>query len=138
METKSSMEFGNGNGLGGLEPETETETESFKDQVKGFLKASAEMGVELAKGCRDIVKQSLGNEDSYVVKKFGPHWNRVSRRLSFLNEFLPDDRDPVHAWSVVLFVSVLAFTGTSDTIPCRILKIVECFFGIEHWIECLL
>ncbi|CBI16266.3 unnamed protein product, partial [Vitis vinifera] len=73
------------------------------------------MGVELVKGCRDIVKQSLGNENSYVVRKFGGHWNRLSRRLSFLNEFLPEDRDPTHAWSVVLFVSVLAFTALNNT-----------------------
>lgn len=104
-----SMEYGNGVG--------ELEAESFGDQVKGFLKASAEMGVELVKGCRDIVQQTLANEDSFIVKNFGGHWNRLSRRLSFLNEFLPEDRDPVHAWPVVLFVSVLAFTGTSETVP---------------------
>lgn len=102
-----SMEYENG--------VRELEAESFKDQVKEFLKASAEMGVELVKGCRDIVKQSMGNENSYVVRKFGGHWNRVSRRLSFLNEFLPEDRDPTHAWSVVLFVSVLAFTALNNT-----------------------
>lgn len=114
METRESMAHGNG--------VAELEAESFKDQVAGFLTASAEMGVELAKGCRDIVKQSLGNQDSYVVRKFGGHWNRISRRLSILNEFLPEDRDPVHAWSVLLFVSLLAYTGTSDTIRCRFLK----------------
>ncbi|OVA09910.1 hypothetical protein BVC80_1751g66 [Macleaya cordata] len=84
------------------------ETESFKDQVKGFLKASGEMLTELAKGCRDIVQQSLGNEDSYVVKKFGGHWEKVSGKLSFMNEFLPEDRDPVHAWPVIFFVFTIA------------------------------
>ena len=114
----------------------ELEAESFKDQVKEFLKASAEMGVELVKGCRDIVKQSLGNENSYVVRKFGGHWNRLSRRLSFLNEFLPEDRDPTHAWSVVLFVSVLAFTGTSETVP--LLNFENCWmrFCNLHWFGC--
>ncbi|KAF8395228.1 hypothetical protein HHK36_019170 [Tetracentron sinense] len=89
------------------------EAESFKDQVKGFLKASAEMLQELAIGCKDIVQQSLGNRDSYIVRKLGEPWEKVSGRLSFLNDYLPEDRDPVHAWPVIIFVSILAFSVLS-------------------------
>ncbi|KAK9126825.1 hypothetical protein Scep_015671 [Stephania cephalantha] len=87
------------------------EKESVGDQIRGFLMASMEMIGELAKGCRDVVLQSLGHEDSYVVRKFGGHWAKVSKRLRFLNEFLPEDRDPVHAWPVVFFVFVMALAG---------------------------
>ncbi|XP_077239548.1 uncharacterized protein LOC143880430 [Tasmannia lanceolata] len=82
--------------------------ESFKDQMKGFLKASGEMLLELGRGCRDIVMQSLGNEDSFIVRKLGPPCKVLSSRLSFLNEYLPEDRDPVYAWPIVLFVFFLA------------------------------
>ncbi|KAL5985766.1 hypothetical protein ACLOJK_027753 [Asimina triloba] len=73
-------------------------TESFKNQVKEFLKGSAELLQELGRGCRDIIQQSLGTEDSYVARKLGGPWAKVSSRLSFMNEYLPEDRDPVHAW----------------------------------------
>lgn len=85
--------------------------ESLKDQVKGFLKASAEMLGELGRGCRDIAVQSLGKEDSFVVRKLGGPWKEVSGRLSFLNEYLPEDRDPVHAWLIVISVFLIAFAG---------------------------
>ncbi|XP_043696153.1 uncharacterized protein LOC122646630 [Telopea speciosissima] len=106
----------------GLEGDT-AEAESFKDQFKGFLTASAEMLLELARGCRDVVLQNLGNEDSYVVRKFGGPLAKVSRRLSFLNEYLPEDRDPVHAWSIIFFVFILALsalnvnTGQDISVP---------------------
>ncbi|KAK9154127.1 hypothetical protein Sjap_001607 [Stephania japonica] len=89
------------------------EKESVGDQIRGFLMASVEMIGELAKGCRDVVLQSLGHEDSYVVRKFGGHWGKVSKRLRFLNEFLPEDRDPAHAWPVVFFVFVMALAVLS-------------------------
>nr|DAD26090.1 TPA_asm: hypothetical protein HUJ06_027558 [Nelumbo nucifera] len=109
-------------GVEGLEGDG-AEIESLKDQVKGFLKSVAEMLQELARGCRDIVQQNLGNEDSYIVKKLGGPWAKVSSRLSFMNEFLPEDRDPAHAWPVVFFVFILALaalginTGHDSTIP---------------------
>ncbi|KAF9593813.1 hypothetical protein IFM89_025522 [Coptis chinensis] len=84
--------------------------ESFKDQVKGFLKASGEMILELGKGVKDVVKQSFGEDikDCYVVKKFGEPLGKVYGRLRFMNEFLPEDRDPVLAWPVVFFVFIVA------------------------------
>lgn len=90
----------------------EGETESLRDQVQGFLKAWGEIVVELGRGCRDIVQQSLVTEDSFIVKKLGGPCSKVGKRLSFLNDyFLPEDRDPVHSWTVILLVFLIAFAG---------------------------
>ncbi|CAJ1979355.1 unnamed protein product [Sphenostylis stenocarpa] len=91
----------------------------MKECAREFMVGVAEMTVELGKGCRDIVKQSLVNEDSYIVKTFGRDsyigkrvrgpCAKLFAKLSFFNEYLPEDKDPLHAWSVILFVFVLAF-----------------------------
>ena len=91
--------------------EESAESESLKDQVKGFAKAWGEMVVELGKGCKDIVQQNFLTEDSYVVQKLRGPVQKVSGRLSFLNGYLPEDRDPFHAWSVIIFVFLFAFAG---------------------------
>lgn len=104
---------------------------SFKDDVLEFLKGAAEMSVELGKGCRDIVRQSLEDEDSFVVKNFGKDSviggkvMKCCEKLKFLNEYLPEDKDPVHAWSIILLVMILAFAGK--------LIILEFLF----WVFCL-
>ncbi|XP_042505888.1 uncharacterized protein LOC122082413 [Macadamia integrifolia] len=109
-------------GAEGLEGDA-AEAESFKDQFKGFLTASAEMLLELGRGCRDVVLQNFWNEDSYIVRKFGGPLAKVSSRLSFLNEYLPEDRDPVHAWPVIFFVFIIALaalnvsTGKDSSVP---------------------
>lgn len=82
--------------------------EDLKDQIKGFAKAWGELLLDLSRGCKDIVQQSLVSEDSYLVHKFGPSVTKVSKKLSFLNEYLPEDRDPAQAWPVVFFVFILA------------------------------
>ncbi|CAK9154572.1 unnamed protein product [Ilex paraguariensis] len=93
-------------------PESESvESESFKDQVKGFAKAWGEIIVELGRGCRDILQQSVLTEDSYIVKKFRGPFAQVSCNLKCLNEYLPEDRDPVHAWPVIFFVFIIAFAA---------------------------
>lgn len=98
--------------VGGESPLSELgESESFKDQVKGFAKAWGEIIVEFGRGCKDVVQQSLLTEDSYVVQKMRGPWAKVSGRLRFLNEFLPEDRDPIHAWPVIFFVFILAVAG---------------------------
>nr|CAD1828791.1 unnamed protein product [Ananas comosus var. bracteatus] len=85
--------------------------ESLRDQVKGFLSSTGEMLRELGKGCWDIAQQSLeGAEDTYVVKKIRGPAAAAAERLSFLNEYLPEDRDPTHAWPVVIGVFLLALT----------------------------
>ena len=90
----------------------EGESESLKDQVQGFLKAWGEMAMELGRGCRDIVQQSLVTQDSFIVQKLGGPCSEVSKRLSFLNDyFLPEDRDPVYSWTVILLVFLIAFAG---------------------------
>lgn len=87
--------------------------------VREFSKAAAEMAVEFGKGCRDIVRQSLGNRDSVLVRSFGKVRDsylgkivtRLRGKLRFINEYLPEDKEPLHAWSVIVFVSFLAFAG---------------------------
>lgn len=91
--------------------EVEVESESLKDQIEGFAKAWGEMLMELMRGCRDVVQQSLLTEESYIVKKTKFPLAEVSKRLSVLNEFLPEDRDPLHAWPVIFFVFILALSG---------------------------
>lgn len=89
----------------------EEEAESLKDQIKGFAAAWGELAVELGRGFRDVVQQTVLTEDSYIVKKTRRPMAEVSEKLRFLNEFLPEDRDPLHVWPVIFFVSILAFTG---------------------------
>lgn len=93
--------------------EVAAESESFKDQIEGFAKAWGEMLMEFVRGCRDVVKQSLLTEESYIVQKTKGPLAEVSKRLSVLNEFLPEDRDPVQAWPVIFFVFILALSALS-------------------------
>lgn len=93
--------------------EPELEKENLKDQVTAFLKSWGEMLLELGKGCKDILRQTVVTEDSFVVQKLGGPVAKVSGRLRFLNDFLPEDRDPIHAWPVVFFVFILALCGSN-------------------------
>lgn len=93
------------------EYESEVGSESLQDQIKGFAKAWGEMVVELGKGFKDVVQQTILTEDSYIVKKTKGPLTEVSERLRFLNEFLPEDRDPAHAWPVIFLVFFLALSG---------------------------
>ncbi|XVF04973.1 hypothetical protein REPUB_Repub05bG0129900 [Reevesia pubescens] len=92
---------------------------NFKDVVREFMRGFLEMIVEFGRGCRDVVRQSLVTEDSFLVRNFGKDsyigrkikvpYHNVLRRLTFFNDYLvPEDKDPLHAWSVILFVFVLA------------------------------
>ncbi|XP_073062900.1 uncharacterized protein [Primulina eburnea] len=87
---------------------TAGERESLKDQVKGFAEAWGEMVVELGRGLRDVVRQTVLTEDSYAVKRIRGPLAEVSERLRFLNGFLPEDRHPLHVWAVFFFVFILA------------------------------
>lgn len=120
----SSATTGNGVGkeyVGDLEM-------GFQDQVREFLKGAAEMSVQFAKGCRDIVVQSLGRDDSFIVrnfgrssyigKKVGSGYERVCKKLKAFNEYLPEDKDPLHAWSVICIVSLLAFAVLNVRTEC--------------------
>ncbi|KAL8152775.1 hypothetical protein V2J09_010535 [Rumex salicifolius] len=87
-----------------------SEPENLKDKIKGFAESWGELLMDLSRGCKDILQQSLVDKDSYIVQKFGGPVSKVSGRLSFLNDYLPEDRDPVHAWPVILCVFVLALS----------------------------
>ncbi|XP_015899423.3 uncharacterized protein LOC107403576 isoform X2 [Ziziphus jujuba] len=89
------------------------EEESLKDQVKGFVIAWGEIVLEFGRGCRDIAQQTLLTEESYIVRKLRNPCARASAKLRCLNEYLPEDRDPAHAWSVIFFVFVLALAAIS-------------------------
>ncbi|XP_050227572.1 uncharacterized protein LOC126677141 [Mercurialis annua] len=104
--------------------------ESVKDQVTGFMKSWGEMLLDLGQGCKEILQQSLVTEDSFIVQKVGKPMAKVSDRFKFLNEFLPEDRDPAHAWPVILFVFILALaalsvnsTHDSSVAPARRMRI---------------
>ncbi|PIN03258.1 putative hydrolase/acyltransferase (alpha/beta hydrolase superfamily) [Handroanthus impetiginosus] len=87
------------------------EVGDWRFQVAEFAKGAAEMSVEFGKGVRDVVKQSILREDSVIVRKFKGPCLRICRKLRFLNEYLPEDRDPVHAWSVIAGVWVVALAA---------------------------
>ncbi|ERN04938.1 uncharacterized protein LOC18433104 [Amborella trichopoda] len=91
------------------------EEESLWEQAKGFLNASMEMMQELGSGCVDIMKQNVVKEDSFIVQKLGEPWAKATRKLGFLNEFLPEDRDPAHAWPIVLFVFFIALAVLTNS-----------------------
>lgn len=95
----------------------------IQDQVREFLNGAGEMSVQFAKGCRDVVVQSFLGEGSFVVrnlgresfvgKKFDSGCGRLWKKFQVFNEYLPEDKDPVHAWSVICLVLVLAVAALS-------------------------
>ncbi|EOY33100.1 Alpha/beta-Hydrolases superfamily protein [Theobroma cacao] len=100
---------------------------NFKDVVREFMRGLLEMSVQFGRGCRDVVQQSLVTEDSFLVRNFGKDscigrklnvpYDNVLRRLKVFNEYLvPEDKDPWHAWSVILFVFVLALAVLSVSV----------------------
>ncbi|PSR89990.1 Lysophospholipase BODYGUARD 4 precursor [Actinidia chinensis var. chinensis] len=99
------------------------EAVDWKDHAAEFAKGLVEMSVEFGRGCRDVVKQSVLTKDSYVMRNFGEPCAKFCARLRFLNEYLPEDRDPVHAWSVIFSVLIVAIaalcvnTGHDSTTP---------------------
>jgi len=105
-----------------------------KECAREFMVGVAEMTVEFGKGCRDIVKQSLVNEDSFIVKnlgrdsyigkRLGGPCAKLFAKLSFFNEYLPEDKDPLHAWSVIFFVFLLAFLGNQLQFQCEQINLV--------------
>ncbi|XP_057782703.1 uncharacterized protein LOC131000692 [Salvia miltiorrhiza] len=86
-------------------------TADWRAQVAEFAKGAAEMSVEFGKGVRDVVKQSVVKDDSEIVRKLKGSYANISRKLSFLNDYLPEDRDPRHAWTVIACVWVFALAA---------------------------
>ncbi|KAI4378747.1 hypothetical protein MLD38_016184 [Melastoma candidum] len=87
----------------------EGRVEGYGEQAKEFARAWCEIVWELGKAFGDVARQSVVTDDSFVVKKVGrPCAEVVSGKLRLLNEYLPEDKDPAHAWPVVLLVFLLA------------------------------
>lgn len=99
--------------FGGLYETQKVESENLKDRVTGFAKSWGVLIVDLYRGCRNIVQQSLLTDGCYIVRKFGRQVAKVSGKLGFLNEYLPEDRDPVIAWPVVFFAFFMALVCKS-------------------------
>ncbi|KAL0418175.1 UNVERIFIED_CONTAM: hypothetical protein Sradi_1231000 [Sesamum radiatum] len=87
------------------------ESGDWRFQVAEFAKGAAEMSVEFGKGVRDVVKQSVLREDSVIVRKFKGPCLKIMGKLRFLNEYLPEDRDPVHSWTVIACVWLVALAA---------------------------
>lgn len=83
----------------------------WKFQVAEFAKGAAEMSVEFGKGVRDVVKQTLLREDSVIMRKLKGPCLKIWGKLGFLNEYLPEDRDPVHAWTLISCVLIITLAG---------------------------
>lgn len=99
-----------GAGWYGEEEEGRAE-EGWAQQAKGFAESTAEMLRELGRGLWDVAAQSLaGAEDSEVARRLRKRAAATGKRLSFMNEYLPEERDPVRCWltvGAVAFVSLL-------------------------------
>ncbi|GAB2276795.1 hypothetical protein Dimus_011510 [Dionaea muscipula] len=83
------------------------------ETITEFAKGVGEMSVELVRSFLEVAKQSLEDKDSFVARKVGKPCRRICERLSFLNEYLPEDRDPFHSWSVIVSVFLVAFLALS-------------------------
>lgn len=66
--------------------------ESFLDHATEFWKAVMEMSVEFGKGCRDILSQSLGREDTYL----GGRFRRIKGPLAKC--ILQEATSLIHSW----------------------------------------
>ncbi|KAL7596116.1 hypothetical protein Lser_V15G28296 [Lactuca serriola] len=102
--------------------------EDWRFHATEFAKGVAELSVEFGKGCRDVVRQSILRDDSFVVRHFRGPCKAACTKLKFLNEYLPEDRDPMHSWSVVsvvfaVVIAVLIVTSESDTTTQLIQKL---------------
>lgn len=89
--------------------------ENWKFHAVEFGKGLVEMSVEFGKAVRDVIKQNVIKENSLIVRKLGPPINKIGSNFMFLNEYLPEDRHPMHSWSVIFFVLFFAFAGNIST-----------------------
>ncbi|XP_062210879.1 uncharacterized protein LOC133912248 [Phragmites australis] len=109
-------------GAGWLGEEEGREEEGWAQQVRGFAESTAEMLLVLGRGLWDIAAQSLASaEDSELARRLRRRAAAAGKRLSFMNEYLPEERDPVRCWLVVAavaFVTLLVLgTGSGDETP---------------------
>ncbi|KAM0924233.1 hypothetical protein ACQ4PT_005008 [Festuca glaucescens] len=111
-----------GRGWYGEEDEEGKPEEGWAQQAKGFAQSTAEMLRELGLGVWDVAAQSLaGAEDSELARRLRRPAAAAGKRLSFMNEYLPEDRDPVRCWAVVAAVAFVALlvlgVGSVDDTP---------------------
>jgi hypothetical protein len=100
-----------GAGWYGEEEEVRAE-EGWAQQAKGFAESTAEMLRELGRGLWDVAAQSLaGAEDSELGRRLRKRAAATGERLSFMNEYLPEERDPVRCWLIVAAVSFVTLLG---------------------------
>lgn len=97
--------------------------QNWKYHAVEFGKGLVEMSVEFGKAVRDVIKQNVIKDNSFLVRKLGPPINKFSTHFMFLNDYLPEDRHPMHSCLVVFFVMFFAFAGHFSTFMlCETLK----------------
>lgn len=96
----------NGYSYGGVD--VGREVVDWRFQLREFSRGAAEMSGAFGKGVRDVIKQSVLKEDSLIVRKFKGPCVTILGNLRFLNRYLPEDRDPAHAWTVIVSVWIFA------------------------------
>ncbi|XP_066348434.1 uncharacterized protein [Miscanthus floridulus] len=116
-----------GAGWYGEEEEGRAEEEGWVQQAKGFAESTAEMLRELGRGLWDVAAQSLaGAEDSELARRLRKRASATGKRLSFMNEYLPEERDPVRCWLIVAavaFVTLLVLgVGSGNETPVELPK----------------
>ncbi|WVZ56571.1 hypothetical protein U9M48_007078 [Paspalum notatum var. saurae] len=109
------------------EEEEERVEEGWAQQAKGFAESTAEMLRELGRGVWDVAAQSLsGAEDSELARRLRKRAATTGKRLSFMNEYLPEERDPTRCWLIVAavaFVTLLVLgVGGSNETPVELTK----------------
>jgi hypothetical protein len=86
--------------------------EGWAQQARGFAESTAEMLVELGRGLWDVGVQSLASaEDTELARRLRRQAEATGKRLSFMNEYLPEERDPVRCWVVVAAVAFVTLLG---------------------------
>nr|XP_043610238.1 uncharacterized protein LOC122581967 [Erigeron canadensis] len=107
----------------------EEEEESVKEQIKGFVKSWGEIVIDLTKGFKDVVFQTVLTDDCFLVKKLRGPFTNVVGKLSVFNDLcLPEDRDPAYAWPVILSVflvalAVLCVNITYENTPVPLIQV---------------
>ncbi|KAK3147576.1 hypothetical protein QOZ80_3BG0284080 [Eleusine coracana subsp. coracana] len=101
--------------------------EGWAQQARGFAESTAEMLLELGRGLWDVGAQSLASaEDTELARRLRRQAAATGKRLSFMNEYLPEERDPVRCWVVVAavaFVTLLVLgVGSGDETPVELPK----------------
>eukprot|EP00252_Welwitschia_mirabilis_P001051 TRINITY_DN11019_c0_g1_i1.p1 TRINITY_DN11019_c0_g1~~TRINITY_DN11019_c0_g1_i1.p1 ORF type:complete len:540 (+),score=95.47 TRINITY_DN11019_c0_g1_i1:73-1692(+) len=87
----------------------EVESEGLVEQMKGFVKSSAELLENLVDACVDVLRQSyLGHfQNSVFAKRIALLSQKISPHLEL---FLPEAKSPAHVFAVFFFVSLLTVT----------------------------